>query len=108
MFWRRRVWDGIGGMEVKYHYALDWEFMLRAQSAGFKFARLRRFLACFRVHDEQKTTKNYEIGRREMQTLRLRSLGRVPTHSEIYRAMLPYLARQFIFHWSYRLGLLKQ
>jgi glycosyltransferase involved in cell wall biosynthesis len=108
MFWRRRVWDAIGPMDVKLHYALDWDFMLRAQAAGFKFARLRRFLACFRVHDEQKTTKNYELGRTEMQSLRLRSLGYVPSRREISRALLPYLSRQFIFHWSYRLGLLKQ
>ena len=108
MFWRRCVWDAIGPMDVKFDYALDWDFMLRAQAAGFKFMRLRKFHACFRVHDEQKTTKNYELGRKEMQTLRLRHLGHVPTQPEIFRAMLPYLVRQFIFHWSYRLGLLKQ
>jgi GT2 family glycosyltransferase len=107
MFWRRCVWDAIGPIDVKFDYALDWDFMLRAQAAGFKFMRLRKFHACFRVHDEQKTTKNYELGRKEMQTLRLRHLGHVPTQPEIFRAMLPYLARQFIFHWSYRLGLLK-
>ena len=91
-----------------FHYALDWDFMLRAQAAGFKFARARRFLACFRVHDAQKTTKNYELGRKEMQKLRLRNLGHVPTQLEISRAMAPYLLRQFIFHWSYRLGLLRR
>lgn len=108
MFWRRRVWDAIGPMDVNFHYAMDWDFMLRAQAAGFKFRRLRRFLACFRVHDEQKTTKNYELGRKEMQSLRLRNLGYVPSQVEISRAMAPYLLRQFIFHWSYRLGLLKR
>ena len=106
MFWRRRVWDAIGPMDVKFDYALDWDFMLRAQAAGFKFMRLRQFHACFRVHDEQKTTKNYELGRKEMQKLRLRNFGHIPTQPEIFRAMLPYFTRQFIFHWSYRLGLL--
>ncbi len=108
MFWRRRVWDTIGAMDVNFHYALDWDFVLRAQAAGFKFARVRRFLACFRVHDEQKTTRNYEVGRQEMRTLRVKYLGHAPSQPEIFRAMLPYLARQFMFHWSYRLGLLKQ
>lgn len=108
MFWRRRVWDAVGPMDTGLHYALDWDFMLRAEAAGFKLARLRRFLACFRVHDEQKTTRNYERGRAEMQKLRRRSLGYVPTQIDIYRAMAPYLMRQFLFHWSYRLGLLKQ
>lgn len=108
MFWRRRVWDGVGPMDIGFHYALDWDFMLRAEAAGFKMARLRRFLACFRVHDEQKTTKNYERGRAEMQILRLRSLGYVPSQREIYRAIMPYLIRQFVLHWSCRLGILKQ
>ena len=64
MFWRRRAWDKVGPIDRQFHYALDWDFMLRAEAAGFKLARLRRFLACFRVHDEQKTTKSYERGPR--------------------------------------------
>jgi len=108
MFWRRRVWEQIGPMDISFHYALDWDFMLRAQDAGFKFVRLRRFNACFRVHDEQKTTKIYEQGRKEMRALRLRHLGHIPTQREIFHAMMPYLLRQFVFHWSYRLGILKR
>lgn len=108
MFWRRRVWDKVGPLDVSFDYAMDWDFILRAQAAGFKLERLRKFYACFRVHDEQKTSKNYELGREEMQKLRLRSLGRVPTQREIYRAMMPYLLRQFTLHWSYQLGIVKQ
>jgi glycosyltransferase involved in cell wall biosynthesis len=108
MFWRRRVWDTIGGMDASFQYALDWEFMLRAQAAQFKFARARRFIACFRVHDRQKTTSSYDVGRKEMRIIRQRYLGHVPSQLEIARAISPYLARQFVFHWSYRLGLLKQ
>jgi len=108
MFWRRRVWNKIGGMDASFHYALDWEFILRAQAAQFKFARARRFIACFRVHDRQKTTSNYDVGHKEMRVLRLKYLGHVPSQFEIARAISPYLARQFILHWSYRLGLLKQ
>lgn len=108
MFWRRRVWQAIGTIDCSFQYALDWDFQLRAQGAGFKLERVRRFLACFRVHDNQKTTSNYDIGRLEMDTIRRKYLGHVPSQPEIYRAMLPYLARQFVFHWSYRLGLLKE
>jgi glycosyltransferase involved in cell wall biosynthesis len=107
MFWRRRVWDTLKSIDESFHYAMDWDFILRAQEAGFKFARLPRFLACFRVHDEQKTAATYHIGRREMRDLRLRSLGFVPSQTEIRRAVAPYVLRQFIFHWSYRFGLLR-
>jgi GT2 family glycosyltransferase len=108
MFWRRRVWDALGAIDTDFEYALDWDFQLRAQAAGFKLARMRRFLACFRVHDEQKTSKNYDVGREEMQVLRTRYLGQAPSQREIYRAMFPYLARQFLFHCCYRIGLVKQ
>lgn len=108
MFWRRRVWDKIGNFDTSLHYALDWEFMLRAQDAGFKFARAPRFIACFRVHDQQKTTSNYDIGRKEMRALRLKYLGHAPSQSEIARSISGYLARQMLFHWCYKLGLLRQ
>lgn len=107
MFWRRRVWQAIKPIDQSFHYALDWDFILRAQAAGFKFARLPRFLACFRVHDQQKTAATYDVSVKEMQILRLRSLGFAPTQIEIRRAIAPYVARQIVFHWGYKLGLLK-
>ena len=106
MFWRRRVWDAIGPFDESFDYALDWDFLLRAQHAGFKFLRLPRFLACFRVHDQQKTSKIYDRGREEMQRLRKRYIGHEPTHREILRNISPYLVRQFIVHWLYRFRIL--
>jgi glycosyltransferase involved in cell wall biosynthesis len=107
MFWRSRVWQALKSIDESLHYALDWDFILRAQAAGFKFARLPRFLACFRVHDEQKTAATYDVGVKEMRALRLRYLGFAPTPIEIRRAIAPYVARQFLFHWAYKSGALK-
>jgi glycosyltransferase involved in cell wall biosynthesis len=107
MFWRRKVWDAIGPFDETFQYALDWDFILRAQAAGFKFKRLPRFLACFRVHDLQKTSLTYEVGREEMQHLRRRYLGFTPTNRQIERAIAPYLARQFAVHSMYRFGLVR-
>jgi glycosyltransferase involved in cell wall biosynthesis len=107
MFWRRRVWQALKSIDENFHYAMDWEFILRAQDAGFRFARLPRFLACFRVHDEQKTAATYDVGAMEMQALRLRCLGFVPNQVQIRRAVFPYVARQLAYHWGYKLGLLR-
>ena len=79
----------------------------RAQAAGFKFARLPRFLACFRIHDAQKTASTYAIGVREMGILRRRVLGFDPTQMQIRRAIAPYLARQVVFHYAHKLSLLR-
>ncbi|KRQ14815.1 glycosyltransferase family 2 protein [Bradyrhizobium sp. DASA03076] len=107
MFWRKRVWDKIGPIDESFHFAMDWDFILRAQAAGFKFVRLPRFLSCFRIHDAQKTTATYAIGVKEMGILRRRVLGFDPTQMQIRRAIAPYLLRQLAYHYSYRLGLLR-
>jgi glycosyltransferase involved in cell wall biosynthesis len=107
MFWRKRVWDRIGPIDEALRYALDWDFMLRAQQAGFKMVRLPRFLGCFRIHGEQKTSAIVHVGLDEMQLLRQRQLGHIPTRPEIYRAVVPFLVRQFVYHWLYRLKILR-
>lgn len=104
MFWRKRVWDKIGPIDESFHYAMDWDFILRAQAAGFKFVRLPRFLSCFRIHDAQKTAATYAIGVREMGILRRRVLGFDPTQMQIRRAIAPYLFRQLAYHYAYKLG----
>ena len=106
MFWRKRVWDAVGPIDESFDYAMDWDFILRAQEANFKFVRLPRFLACFRVHDAQKTAANRDVGLMEMERLRKRALGFEPTYLDINRFIAPYLALQFCYHWAYRLGLL--
>jgi glycosyltransferase involved in cell wall biosynthesis len=107
MFWRRRVWDKVGQIDESFHYALDWDFVLRAQAAGFHFRRLPRFLACFRVHDEQKSTAMAEVGNNEQRRLRQAHLGYDPDGGEIHRAIRGYLHRHVLFHGLYRWGLLK-
>src|SRR5690242_4714280 len=107
MFWRKRVWDKIGPIDENFHYAMDWDFILRAQAAGFKFIRLPRFLACFRIHDAQKTASTYAVGVREMSTLRRRVLGFDPTQTQIRHAIAPYLAKQLAYHYAYKLSLLR-
>ena len=106
MFWRRRVWDRIGPIDESFRFAMDWDFMLRAQQAGFKMVRLPRFLGCFRIHTEQKTSALMDIGQQEMQILRRRHLGYAPTKTEIIRATLPFLVRQLGYQWLYRLKIL--
>jgi hypothetical protein len=105
MFWRRRVWDTIGPFDETFHYALDWEFILRAHAKGFKFKRAPRFLACFRVYANQKTTANLTLGLQESDVLRQRYLGSVPTQEEIIRALRHYVGQHQVVDLLYRLRL---
>ncbi len=72
LFWRRRIWEKAGGkLNVDFHFALDWDLLQRFHKAGAKIVRVPRFLGCFRVHSEQKTSaKMVDVGKTEMSWLR--------------------------------------
>jgi GT2 family glycosyltransferase len=107
MFWRRRVWEKLGGFDASFRFALDWDFILRAHEAGFRFLRLPRFLGCFRVHPEQKTVKDSSIGLAESRKLRLTHLGIDPPPGDIAAALHSYRRRQAFFHRLYKIPIIR-
>jgi GT2 family glycosyltransferase len=107
LFWRRRVWEALGGLDETLHYALDWDFLLRASGAGFKFARMPRFLGCFRIHETQKTFAWLARGLEEQAALRSRWVRPDWTELDMYRGIAPYMMRQHLYHRAWRLGLLR-
>jgi hypothetical protein len=106
MFWRAAVWRKIGPLDTSFHYAMDWDLLLRAERAGFRFRRLPRFLGCFRVHGEQKTAQTSAMTE-EMDRLRQRHFGRPVSQQEISRGLRVYQLRQIACDWGYRLGILR-
>lgn len=88
MFWRRRLWDRVGGIDPSFHFALDWDLLLRFEAAGARIARLPRFLGLFRIHAQQKTQAWMEKhGIPEMNRLRERVLGAPPQPENLRRSM---------------------
>lgn len=88
LFWRKRVWDQVGGVDPSFHFAMDWDLIMRFREVGARFVRLPRFLGLFRVHPQQKTQSLIgEVGLKEMNKIRIRSLGRPPTQREIDLSM---------------------
>jgi carbamoyltransferase len=110
MFWRRSIWEKAGGkIDESFHFALDWDLLLRFREAGAKFVRLPRFLGAFRVHAAQKTTAELaERGTPEMNKLRFRVHGRETTIDDIRRNMRGYMLRHAWHNWLYRLGIAHQ
>lgn len=77
LFWRSELYRRIGGIDTSFRFAMDWDLILRFQAAGAIFHRLPYFLACFRVHESQKTHCIREsIGAAEVDLLRERELGK--------------------------------
>lgn len=110
MFWRRRIWDKVGGkIDESFQYALDWDLLLRFRDAGAKFVRLPRFLAAFRVHLTQKSSVDHTgFGLPEMNKLRKRVHGRETTPDDMRRNMRGYMLRHAWHNWLYRLGIAHQ
>jgi GT2 family glycosyltransferase len=106
LFWRRRLWERVGGLDESFQFALDWDLLLRFRQAGARFVRLPRFLGAFRVHAEQKTTAELlDKGAPEMDRIRQRLHGRPVDLEDIRRHMRPYMIRHVLYNRLYQLGL---
>jgi hypothetical protein len=86
---------------------MDWDFLLRAAAAGFRFARMPRFVGCFRIHDAQKTSAWLDRGLAEQAVLRARWVDPDWTWSDIHHGIANYVLRQHAYHQAWRLGLLR-
>jgi glycosyltransferase involved in cell wall biosynthesis len=109
MFWRRRIWERVGSrFDEDFHFALDWDLILRFRDAGARFARLPRFLGAFRHQPEQKSLNLLDKYYPEARRLRERCHGHPVSFREIERARQgPYLRRQVLFQVLYAIGLLR-
>jgi glycosyltransferase involved in cell wall biosynthesis len=108
MFWRRRLWDKVGGIDPSFKFAMDWDLLLRFQAAGAKIVRVPYFLACFRVHAAQKTSAQMQsIGQLEINHLRERAQGRVIAPEELEKnfRLLRYLRRSALIELMWKFGI---
>jgi hypothetical protein len=106
LFWRRALWEKAGGrMDESFQFALDWDLLVRFREAGARFARVPRLLGGFRVHPQQKTTMSIaDTGFQEMNRIRQRVLGRVPTSDEVRKAVFPYLVKHMAADLQWEIG----
>jgi glycosyltransferase involved in cell wall biosynthesis len=106
LYWRRDLWKRTGGaLDERYHFALDWDLLLRFRRAGAKMVRLPFFLGLFRVHAAQKTMDSIEAtGFREMQALRERTLGFPPSPRRVGMAVVWYLLKARFCESMWKIG----
>ena len=104
LFWRKSAWEKIGGkLDQNYQFAMDWDLILRFRDAGANFSHIPYFLGGFRVHPKQKTQFALEQGLIEMNSLRQRTLGFVPSQKQIRRAIFPYILKHVAWTFAYKL-----
>jgi glycosyltransferase involved in cell wall biosynthesis len=88
MFWRRALYDAVGGLDPAFDLAMDADLWERF-STRTRIARIPRYLACMRFYPDQKTRARRSEGRREDGAIRARDAAgrRAP------RALLRLAAR---------------
>lgn len=58
VFWRRKQWMAVGGLEIRYHFAFDRHFFMKLLSAGYPLITHQGApVARFRLHEDSKTGK---------------------------------------------------
>lgn len=109
LFWRRRVWDKVGGLDKTFQFAMDWDFLLRLQAAQAKIVRVPYFLGCFRIHSAQKTSAAMQsVGQPEIDRLRTRTVKPALSAGELETnpCLLDYLRQsawiEFLWQWGIR------
>ena len=105
LFWRRRIWDKVGGsVDESFRFAMDWDLLVRFREAGARFGHIPKFLGAFRVHGQQKTSAAInDIGYKEMNRIRERIHGFVPSGDTVRRSIAGYMAKHVVIDMSYRL-----
>ena len=64
-FFRRRIFDEGNWINTKFHYAMDYEFILRLARHGYVFRHISALVADFRLHPESKTGAHADRQRAE-------------------------------------------
>jgi glycosyltransferase involved in cell wall biosynthesis len=69
-FWRRAVYEKIGGLRNELHYTMDHEYWLRMYKNGVRFKYVEKFLSFYRWHEESKGILNSNLIKQERAALR--------------------------------------
>ena len=106
LFWRRRIYDKVGGLNPSFRFALDWDLLVRFVQAGARMKRLPYFMGCFRVHQDSKTIQqSASVGALECEQLRQYLHGRVVPQNELQRYFSHAQIEGCILAWLWSKGL---
>jgi hypothetical protein len=106
LFWRRRAWEKVGGLDTTFQFALDWDLLVRFRDAGCNIVRLPYFTGIFRVHTQQKTSSQIgTVGMQEMGRVRERTGADKRPQQAMNRAVLREMFRSRMSHAALALGL---
>ena len=69
VYWRREVWEKLGELDERYHFAMDYEYWQRMLAAGYRFKLLPHYIGGFRQHEQSKTYVAQPVHREDLNRL---------------------------------------
>jgi GT2 family glycosyltransferase len=92
-FWTRRAWELVGPLDESLHYTFDWDWFLRAATAGVQFVPVPVTLSRYRIHSTHKSgTGGSRRWRELLEVVRRHSSPEIVAHYE-------WLDRHPVAHW---------
>jgi glycosyltransferase involved in cell wall biosynthesis len=64
-FWRREVYDRVGGLNPDKFFVMDYDLLFRMWETA-RFKKVRRFLGGYRIHEGAKNSKHQDVRVREL------------------------------------------
>jgi glycosyltransferase involved in cell wall biosynthesis len=74
-FWTRKAWQQSGALDESLDFGFDWEWFLRARTAGVTFLPDDKYLSVYRIHKDHKTGTGGERRRKELAAIYGRHAG---------------------------------
>ncbi len=88
-FWRREVWETVGGLDKSLHWGLDWDYFIRVFRT-YKIDYIPVDLAFCRIHDDMKTRNGGLVRYRELGNISKKYGGWWQPMHLLYQAMRPF------------------
>ena len=96
-FWRRELYVKAGGMDAGYLTAFDTDLFYRFIACKAEFRHVKRFLSCFRIHPESKSSTLMD--RRTQELAKIRALHLRHAFYSSYGSVVRTLARLHRGFW---------
>jgi glycosyltransferase involved in cell wall biosynthesis len=96
-FWRRELYLKAGGADPSFAFAFDTDLFCRFIARGARFRHLNRFLSCYRIHPESKSSTL--MVKRDQELARIRSMHLKHAFSSAYGRFVRNLGRVHRGFW---------